>query len=790
MEQQHIRDIENGPVSLNLNLNLRVFSFIGLILIIFYAFLGRGLYFKPELLTGLVVISAVFAFAVADIAVRGETDFYRFPVDYLITAMVLVYLLSVFEAVSRPDAILGALKYIAYSMAFFITCQSVRTWRSYRGIMEFLFAGTVTVALIGLLSATGHLVYPGAYYQKVIQSTLQYKNALAIFMAAGALICLALWVFTKKSLLQDLWYIEGLLAINIVLLGTQSRAVWMMYPVLLILLIIGLQNKERSRIFLPICYVLLASLLISRWFFARVETGQGGEALSILLGGILVTIAGWLIIRSVNRVIKRKTMAPAVKKFWQGVGVFYLAAVLAVYGYYSVKYLPGGWDTVVPAAVNEKLPTVTSSNPNFQARLLYSRDALKIIKVYPLSGAGAEGWKTLYHRYRSEPYATEEIHNGFLQVAVDTGIPGFLIYTAIWVVTLHSAYRLLKNFRKDPQWPLIWGVMVTLFAILLHSSFDFDLSFPALSIFTWTLFGLIRNGRLLARRNVQGADLRRGLRWLLPLLGVTMAVLVSIFSYGLYRAGELGAEGAQAMAAGETAVAEKKMREAIMKDPYSGTYLADLAKINMVYWLKDGDQERLQRGLDMARQAVQKEPHNIRLRESLIKCYLSAGEIDAAISEAERLVDVNPLEIKAYEVLAGAGLEGAMYYRQKGGVERAMIYLDKVVGIPVKMEERKNQVARNSGKAYRYIRFLEMTPRLNLAVGQAYLLTDNKSKGIPLLEKAILSNDVGMEAAAWLVVAYRNNGAIGKAGVLAREWMDRNEKFNLLIEKVEKTIKR
>ncbi len=766
-----------------LNLNLGSISFLGLILIVSYSFLGRGLFFKPELLIGLIGISAVFAFAAVDIAAKGESDLYRVPVDFLVTALALFYLLSLYNAVSKPDAVIGALKNVGYLMVYITTVRAVRSWRGYRNLLGFVFIGGVVVALIGLLSAAGIFVYPGAFEGKTIFSTIQYSNALAVFLVCVSFIGLSLWATAEHSPLKDLWYINGLLLLNITLLGTGSRAVWMMYPLLLIGWFFGLRKKSRNKWLLRVSYVLIVSVIVSKGFYSRVESKHGTAAFLLLVGGVLIALACWMALRKGNRFVQRQHTGGEVKKFWQVLGIVYLAVVLGVYTIYAVSSLPGGFDKVMPATVTQQMTNVSSDDHSFQVRFVMFGDALKIAKDYPLTGAGTGGWNALYHEYRSVPYNASEVHNHFLQVMVDAGIAAFLIYIGIWGLMLYSAYRLTKHFRRDANWPLVWGVTIALLAIMLHSAFDFDLSIPSMSILAWMLFGLMRNGRLLARSQGEGLPLKGGRRWIPLVLGPALAVVMTMISYQLYIGGEFGATGAQALAAGKIETAAAQMQQAIAKDPYSGSYPADMAKIELVYYLQNGDKKHLDKGLKLAKQAIQMEPHNIRLRESSIRCYLSVGMIDEAIGEAEQVVAANPLEVKAYELLADTCVDAAMYYRKKSEIVKSLVYLNKVAGIPVQLDKRARQVGQSRSDGYRYIGMLQPSSRIKLSLGQSYLLIGRVEDAVKMLTEATYNEKTKAEATVWLVSAYMRNNQPNQAKSLIEKY--KSEEFVKQIQQVE-----
>lgn len=776
--------------ALNINLNLFIFGFLGLIFIILFAIIGRGLFFKPESFLALMLIAGTFAFVVGDVIIKGKTDFFRAPMDYLVVALALIYLLAIAVAVSIPDAILGAWRGLGYVLVFFITTQLIKSWKSYGLLVEILFGSGVLVGLIGLLAAIGIYNYPGAYEGKAILSTLQYQNALAIFLAMMILLGFGLWARAEKDPLREIGYLAGLIIMNVAMLGTQSRAVWIMLPCLLLAWVVALSKEIRSRMFLAICYVLIAGMLTSRGFFSRIEGGHLMAATMLLSGGVLLTLSGWLILHRLNRLIRRRPMSPAVRKFWQGVGIAYLVATLLFYGVYTVKTLPGGWEAVMPADLTAQLKTVNGSDHSFAIRFAFYKDALEIAKDYPLLGTGAGGWKALYTQYRTLPYTTSEVHNAYLQTLVETGLLGFLVYLALWGTGIYSAFRLFKHFRKDARWPLVWSVILAFVAMGMHSFLDFDLSLPTLSIITWIMFALIRNARQLAKKQPEGFKLAGSRRWLVLVTGFTVALVVALPAYRLYQAGQIGAEGARAMAAGDLNKAESQMRQAISMDPYTGSFVADLARINLVHWLQDNDQDRLKQGVQMAEEAVQKEPYNIQLKSSLITAYLVTGMTDQGMNIARELIKANPYELKAYEVLAGAGVEAAIHYRQQGQRSQMLMCLDGVLDLPAQLEVAQNTVAKTSGQAYRYITFLKPTPQLNLSLGQANLLMGRTFVAIPPLELATKDKTVGKEAAAWLAVAYQEAGEPEKLAKVKAQWAQQDQNFVALMEQVQKIINR
>jgi len=78
------------------------------------------------------------------------------------------------------------------------------------------------------------------------------------------------------------------------------------------------------------------------------------------------------------------------------------------------------------------------ADPSFTNRFVYFRAAYSMIRDHPIAGIGFESFGLLYPRYR--PIEAEQVpadtiptmvHNGYLQAAATTGLPGLIFYLAL-----------------------------------------------------------------------------------------------------------------------------------------------------------------------------------------------------------------------------------------------------------------------------------------------------------------------------------------------------------------------
>ncbi|KOY18394.1 O-antigen ligase family protein, partial [Paenibacillus xylanivorans] len=106
------------------------------------------------------------------------------------------------------------------------------------------------------------------------------------------------------------------------------------------------------------------------------------------------------------------------------------------------------------------------------SRLQMWRDALKIWTEAPWMGHGGETWRNMFRAIQSSPYVGGEVHNGILDLALDTGVIGLLLIAGWFLFTLRTMWR------HAPQ--LLPSVIV----FGLHGAMDFDWSFT----FLWMMF--------------------------------------------------------------------------------------------------------------------------------------------------------------------------------------------------------------------------------------------------------------------------------------------------------------
>lgn len=161
-------------------------------------------------------------------------------------------------------------------------------------------------------------------------------------------------------------------------------------------------------------------------------------------------------------------------------------AVLLLAGFFALAYGP---------------KRISGGVATFSARLDYWRAAVDLAAQRPLTGWGAGAFGDLYTRYIKEgefadgrlPEEPRMAHNGFLQMAADSGLVGAAGYAGIWILAMIGAARLYRrrSAEKSGDAGLWLAVFAGLVAWTTHEMLDFDLYVPGVAAYAFVLAGLV-----------------------------------------------------------------------------------------------------------------------------------------------------------------------------------------------------------------------------------------------------------------------------------------------------------
>ncbi|MGQ5711607.1 O-antigen ligase family protein [Desulforudis sp. DRI-14] len=734
----------------------------------------RGLFFPVELLPVQAGIGVAFIFCVYDQILRREALRLQ-TLDLAVLGMVIAYAVSLLTAVHLRPAVGELLEMTAALMVYWMAARACTGRAALDGMLAVIFAAAVGVALIGFLAAAQVFPFPGAYVNGVITSTLQYKNALAVYLGAASLIGLGLSV-KAEHLWPKLLLAAGNALCIVVILGTMSRGGWLLYPLAAAACVALLPGSLRWRAVYHLVIPAGAALILSRPIFAAFGGDEPALALpylgSVLLSAVMLQGGYHYLARWLNR----PEVAENTRRLVAAGGLVYCLFIGLIYLWYAGAAYPTAAAGIVPGKVVQQAAKISGAEPSFQARLEYSRDALKIVRDHPLSGAGGGGWNALYHQYQDKEYFTTEVHNHFMQVWVETGTLGFLAFLSVWVFFALTFLRVRRHTPPGDQPASLTALAVAIFLLGVHSAFDFDLSLPALGFLLYAGMGAVRGAAMnmggygyqspegpVKRKQpakdeaapAQPGCARTGSLALLAVAGTVLALALIIPSCRFYQGGVEGAKGARAILEGDLDKARTHLEEARRLDPFTASYAVDLAQVYAVGAVSKRDVNERDLALAEARAAARLAPYDPQVSGALVNVYGLVNEHELAVSEARRILEANPVFEPNYVMFGRVLIGAAVNSLRDRQFDRAAAYLGEAERLPTRLEARRKSAGIPAG--------------LVLVLGQAAYLRGDLASAREHLAIAAKDPETAQEARLWQAVVLARLGEETKARQLVTE---------------------
>ncbi|KIL36832.1 hypothetical protein SD71_05335 [Cohnella kolymensis] len=132
----------------------------------------------------------------------------------------------------------------------------------------------------------------------------------------------------------------------------------------------------------------------------------------------------------------------------------------------AIGALIAGW--LVFGAAGER---VAANYGTVASRRLFYADAWEMFKDSPWLGWGGETWRMLFGLYQRQPYVGNEVHSGYVEILLDTGLAGLALLLFMLVVFI------VKMWRYDRT------AIAPASVLLVHAAVDFDWSYA----YVWLL---------------------------------------------------------------------------------------------------------------------------------------------------------------------------------------------------------------------------------------------------------------------------------------------------------------
>lgn len=239
------------------------------------------------------------------------------------------------------------------------------------------------------------------------------------------------------------------------------------YMEMLVLLPVGLVVTRGVRTELRVLYGFAATVM----GLAIVLSLSRGGIISMTAGMIFLALVSLRLPRRHHSRAERSHAAQLVSRF---------AIVVAIIAMIAGGIFWLGADPVINRIKVGQGGAAGQSETFFSSRGWVWRDTFAMIKANPLLGVGLGAYDTAFSIYTKSDGSLRvpQAHNDYLQIVADCGVVGGLI--AIWFLMILFRTVMLGVRSRDPLYAgLALGSGSGIFALLVHSLFDFNLQLPA-----------------------------------------------------------------------------------------------------------------------------------------------------------------------------------------------------------------------------------------------------------------------------------------------------------------------
>lgn len=274
---------------------------------------------------------------------------------------------------------------------------------------------------------------------------------------------------------------------------------------------------------IPVALILLRAVYAEMTLLYSFAAAMMSVAifLSLSRGGMISLLSGLLFVVGFG-------CKPALERM-RGHGAAARELILPRLGVLTLLLLTigiGVWWTGADAVLNRVERTELTSEARrgegnketfFQSRGWIWRDTLAMIRANWKTGVGLGAFATAYPIYSSSDGSllVSQAHNDYLQIVADGGVIGGLL--ALWfIVAVFRDFARALGHRDEMMAGLALGCGGGVFALLVHSLFDFNLQLPSNALLFLVLVAVIAYISSAAAESRVGHDLVG--RWTRPAL--------------------------------------------------------------------------------------------------------------------------------------------------------------------------------------------------------------------------------------------------------------------------------
>ncbi len=445
-------------------------------------------------------------------------------------------------------------------------------------------------------------------------------GALLLVLAATALATFGLWT-TMPSILQAVATGQSLPRLAITFTNPDCLSVVL---VVALLLAVGLTGAVPGTLTFPLA--ACSGVLLSAVLF----TGSRAGVLGLVVG--LATYGGLLLARR-DESGRRSAVL--------GLAPTFLLALLLLLSQMLTPAL-GRWGELV----------LQQDHQGMAMRAAVVRDGLKCVAQRPWLGSGPGTFHLAFQEHRPVGIRAyvNVAHNDYMQVLVETGVPGLILFAVVLGLPLLRAGRCALSGPFPAESAAAAGAGV---AVAVYATLNFALPVPADLLWWCAALGLCLSDSLSAHRP-------RGATLLVVAPAALMLALCGagalLLGVGMTRADRLAAESDALARTLRWEEAGQAAQAALDLEPKNPEHHLRLARLEERQGRLDQDPEKLNKARERAEAAHRLSPSNLAVALEFSRLSREAGDVQAAEDILMEMRSKAPNDLRLEAELAGVHL--------------------------------------------------------------------------------------------------------------------------------------
>ncbi|WP_197046734.1 O-antigen ligase family protein [Oceanobacillus salinisoli] len=654
-------------------MNWFIFIFLAFILIL--SPYHRGLYFDTDFYGVQLVIFVLFMMLFITLVIKKELHTLK-PIWFACLVPVM-FLISLFNAENPQGAWDSVLRWTSYIAFFFLLYWAVLKDRNLKKLLPILFQITsIWIAVHMMLNEFGWLEFPNAFIFNRFAGVFQYPNTFGMVMIVFYLFSLIMLLRGNVSYLSIILYAAPLILFFIGFIESYSRGMYFVFPVAWFVGLLLLRPSSQVKYVGYTVFSVVGALMMILFLQSDAPLRN---AIILFILCLLTTGLVWFIEN--NQKLNSLIIKLDSKNKFIGPAVILMAAVLLLLdiGFEGQVYQQ------LPASIQERITSINES-ATARERIIMMEDAINMSKDSPVIGFGGDAWESVYKKYQQLPYQANKVHNEYLELVIDIGWLGTLLFITIFG-TLY--YRIWKNYQPKSNPISLIAVFIASLVISLHSFIDFNLSYGAIwFMICWLLvMGLTPTGQTKTATPLK-------LYTKLGLFAFAAIIMVaSFFSYQF-----MHAEQAYQKAIHSNVLEEKEvlLEEAVNRNPYQFSYMLALGDVYIQLSEHKQTASYHPKVEEISKNVSQLEPNNSLVLYRAGVMLERIGEIEKAIPLYLDALEVDPFDSTIYETTITTLVDLAVKQENTTYAQEALIIYEKLVQTFDQFEENPIGKAHNS----------------------------------------------------------------------------------------------